>query len=192
MPTGYTSKLYDGNQEFSDFALHCAREFLIEIRDSLTTPDNIEPNPFYGEKYEEALARLEEVTAWTFEEAKERAEQRYFEHVLKIDVAIEEMEQLKGRYSDMLLRVQEWSPPTPDHRGLKLFMLEQLSKSIENDCDTLQYQYPKFPDDPLSYKDQEIENAKSDIAYYGRKMLEESKRATESTAWLAKLRESLI
>jgi hypothetical protein len=59
MPTGYTAKLYDGDQKFQDFAMECARAFgaLIEMRDepmNAKIPETFEPSEHHVNGLERA------------------------------------------------------------------------------------------------------------------------------------------
>src|SRR5665213_2401224 len=71
MPTGYTSKLYEGkDQSFNEFVMRCARAFgaLITMRDDPSDapiPDEFTADSYYSERIATTTRELAEVSAWT-------------------------------------------------------------------------------------------------------------------------------
>jgi len=90
------------------------------------------------------------------------------------------------RYSTMLGKVASWEPPTPDHAGLKTFMVEQLTESIEFDCshtfglDEIQ---AAMDGDPLMFHTKALESAKWSIGYHEEKLVEEHERIGGRNQW---------
>ena len=195
MPTGYTMDLYEGKEvTFEEFVMKCARAFgaLISMKDKpldVPIPEILKPSDYHLREQVIAWQRLAEVESWDEEQAEREAERAYQEAVYERDKKIIEQASIRRRYEEMLNRVRAWTPPTPDHEGLKQFMIEQLEKSIEFDCSYV-------PDEPkrlsgAEYKQQQIEKALSDIEYHKREYEEEIKRTHERNEWLNALRESL-
>jgi len=194
MPTGYTLDLHDGKDiTFEEFALKCARAFgaLIDMRDEpidTPTPEKLEPSDYHLKELEKAAKRFEEIKDWDDEKAQEEAERLYQEALKKREESIKKIEQIRKRYEDMLLKVRQWKPPTPDHEGLKKFMIQQLEESIEFDCFI-----PEMPQrlSGEELRKQQIEKILSDIEYHGKEYVEEVNRVYERNKWLLLLRKSL-
>ena len=194
MPTGYTADLYEGKEvTFEEFVMKCARAFgaLITMRDEpldAPIPEEFQPSDWHLKELEEARQRLAEIQSWDEEQAEQEAKKAYQEAVRRRNEVIARNIQIRQRYEKMLVQVQAWIPPTPDHRGLKNFMIDQLKKSIEFDCSYV-------PDEPeqlsgAEYKQQQIAKVQRDIEYHTKEYEEEVKRVQENE-WLRALRESL-
>lgn len=196
MPTGYTADVQSGKvTEFRDFAMCCARAFgaLIHMRDdpmSAEIPDAIKPSTDDNEKaLADAEARLAKFRAMTERQAESAAKKAHAKALAAHEAYEAEKRLQRKRYETMLLKVTQWTPPTPDHRGLKKFMQEQLAESIKFDC----YK-PGDPPLPLSgaaWLHGEIERAQRDVEYHTKQIAEELERAASRTQWVRALRESL-
>jgi hypothetical protein len=200
MPTGYTAKLYDGEQvTFPDFVMQCARAFgaLIDMRDEpmdAPVPEEFEPSPFYREQHEAAKARIAEVSAWDDATADQQAQAAYDREVAEVAEHDAKARERKACYGAMLAQVQAWQPPTPDHAGLKDFMTDQLEKSI--DIDAKEWREYSFWDAPerlsgTAYRQRELESARADATRAVKHMDEETERARRRTEWVRALRASL-
>lgn len=196
MPTGYTSAVQDGTiTEFSDFAMRCARNFgaLILMRDDpmdASVPDEFKPSDHYAKTKAEAEARLAELVAMDAGTAHDAAKAEFEAACADVRDYRQKAETEKKRYRAMLDQVMAWTPPTPDHEGLKRFMIQQLQESIEHDCDTSWRQWPT----QLSGKDwleQAKAKAQKDVGYYTKEMIEEEKRSRSRTEWVRSLKKSL-
>ena len=194
MPTGYTLDLYDGKDlTFEEFALKCARAFgaLISMRDEpidAPIPERFEPSDYHLKELEKAKKRLKEIKEWNEDKAKQEAERAYQEALKKREEFIKKNKLIRKRYEDMLSKVREWKPPTPDHVDLKKFMIQQLEDSIAFDCFI-----PEMPQrlSGEEYKEQQIKKALNDIDYHEREYAKEVNRVHERNKWLLLLRESL-
>ena len=140
MPTGYTADLKEGKQvTFQEFAMKCARAFgaLVEMRDQpfdATIPDEFRPSSYHLDAIETAKKRLAEVEKWSSARAERQAKKAFDDEVRSSKKYGEKNEKTKRAYNAMLKQVRKWVPPSKDHEGLKSFMIEQLTKSIEFDC----------------------------------------------------------
>ena len=194
MPTGYTLDLYDGKDiTFEEFVLRCARAFgaLISMRDepiNVPIPERFEPSDYHLKELEKAKKRLKEIKKWNEEMAEQEAERAYQEALKKREEFVKKNNLIRKRYEDMLSKVREWKPPTPDHVDLKKFMIQQLEDSIEFDCFI-----PEMPQrlSGEEYKEQQIKKALNDIDYHEKEYAEEVNRVYERNKWLLLLRESL-
>ncbi len=195
MATGYTAALHDGDVTFSEFALQCARAFapLITMRDEsldAPIPDRIEPSTYSRRRLTVLIESLLEVESWDETRAELEANKVYEQAVQRCEVRSQESDARRKRYEAMIQSVEDWLPPTADHVGLKNFMREQLTKSIEYDCSG------GFSE-PTSRSGQEYKHYRlcrilSDIEYQTKNHREELERSEERTDWIRQLRGSLV
>jgi len=194
MPTGYTLDLYNGKDvTFEEFVLKCARAFgaLIDMRDEsmdAPIPEQFEPSDYHLTELIKAKKRLEEAKKWNEKIAEQEAERAYHEALKKREEFVKKNKLIRKRYEDMLSKVREWKPPTPDHVDLKKFMIQQLEDSIEFDCFI-----PEMPQrlSGKEFKEQQIRKALDDIEYHEKEYAKEVNRVHERNKWLLLLRESL-
>lgn len=194
MPTGYTAKLYEGEQSFEAFALGCARAFgaLIDLRDAgpdAEIPEAIEPSPYHLEAMGEASERMAEIQSWSALDAEKLAEDDYYRRVEEFGKSKRIREARSKRYAAMVERVRGWEPPNEDFVQFKDFMESQLVESASFDCD-----YRMDPPTKLSgveYTERELERARRDLHYHAKEWEKEQERARERTKWIRALRESL-
>lgn len=138
MPTGYTAKLMTEGQSFDEFVLTCARAMgaCVMLRDDDLGPvtlDRIQSceGNYYAETFEEAQATHESLQSMDEEaQLKFGAAQRE-ETMTRYSMLIEGAKEQNARLAEMTKRVEAWEPPTPDHEGLKEFMIGQLRQSHE-------------------------------------------------------------
>jgi hypothetical protein len=139
MPTGYTAVLYDGDQDFETFAMGCARAFgaLVTLRDSsptLRSPTSSSRADYYVKQAEIAEQMIAEIEAWTPEQADEKAREMHRAAMVAWRREEDVRNERKVRYEAMLVQVEAWEPPTPDHVEMKQFMADQLRSSLDFDC----------------------------------------------------------
>ncbi len=194
MATGYTGIIGEKDVTFEEFALRCARNFgaLILMRDQpldAPIPAKFVPSDHHEKRITEAKARLLKVQtrseAETVAEMKERRERALARTIEANDRA----ERLRGRYEALVAAAEAWQPPTPEHEGLKAFMLKQLRSSIDWDCRPAEA--PRGENDPDAYNRAEVDAALEDLRYHTEKHAEELARTDERNAWVRALRESL-
>lgn len=149
MPTGYTNPILEGEiNNIEDFAKLCARAFgaLVHLRGE---PLNAEYKPLevsnhYNEAVELARQRIEEVNEMSngdlIDQVKGLIETELEYHRDHLEKAKEHSDKLNA----LLKEAEEWTPPTDEHNNLKAFMIDQIQKTIDADCDT-------------SYDEEEIE-----------------------------------
>lgn len=197
MPTGYTANLYDDEQTFEDFALGCARAFgaLVFMRDDPSDaeiPEEFTAPSYHLEAVERARQRMEELAAMTDEECEQAALKDFDAKVTADTKSRSERTARFLRYEAMVEMVNAWHPPTSDHQELKSFMLDQLKQSIDFDTRG----FDQFEAEPkkltgFQWRDEEAKRAGSDLVYRLAEHEKETQRATERTAWVRALRESL-
>jgi hypothetical protein len=139
MPTGYTSKLHDGEQSFEAFVWGCARAFgaLVLMRDDNSdapiTEDRLTDN-YHERRVGECEAELAEWNTTT-EEARCALFDSWLTSEKSNRVASEAKRvAMKARYQATLDKARAWDPPSAEHVEFRKFMIEQLTKSIDFDC----------------------------------------------------------
>jgi hypothetical protein len=192
MPTGYTYGIEDGTiTTFPAFAVLCARAFgaTITMRDEpldAPIPDEFQPSEYHAKALERARERLAEVRVLPVEDAEARALAEYDAAVISHRAYEEEQAVKAARYAAMRAKVAAWTPPTPEHTGVKTFMLEQIDISVST------YVSPApVRRTGAEWIADEIETAMRDIAYHTKHDAEERERAASRTAWVRALRDSL-
>lgn len=197
MPTGYTADVQDGKiTELEDFVWRCARNMgaLIMMRELPTgapIPERFEPSVGY---HDEAIAKAESSLAslrgMSLPALREAAQQDYADQVKSDDAWQSGRKTARDRYEAMLQKVEDWTPPTSEHEGLKEFMFSQLTQSIEFDCPTTRYSPAPTKMEPEAWRDKQIEEAARSLAYHTKARREEVERTEARNRWVAELRRS--
>ena len=150
MPTGYTTDIYNGKDvSFRDFALTCARQFgacIMQRDDPADEKPKIMPEESYHTEELKKLGKFKKPT---------KAE---FEKYVKIKIAdcketIDKMKKLQKAYTIKIKEAQNWNPPTPEHEGLKKFMIQQLTDSMQFDCNYDHYESELKKLNEITYDD---------------------------------------
>jgi len=194
MPSGYTAPIAAGIT-FEQFVWGCARAFgaLVTMRDDPSDapiPDRLEPEPYYAEKIAKVEAELYDIERMDPARAVVLAREEYDRAMASDRKRATERAELERKYRDMLDRVEAWKPPSPDHVGMRDFMLDQLRESIRFDC-SHDYQEPKPPLEGRAYIAARAEKLRSDLDYYRKQHAEEVERIEKRNEWLRLLRESV-
>lgn len=193
MPTGYTYKVASGEiTDFADFAKTCARAFGAAIHQRDDEADaplklTIERSGYYPRRLAE---KREELTRWQTmpaEQVYRAREEKYQADLAYYRERLAEVERNIRRYRDMQEKVRLWQPPTPEHTGIKDFMLDQLNVSIQGEY---------APDPPRTdvlavpiekYRASQIEQIKGEIAYHEEAIIKDEQGCAKSEAWLRAL-----
>ena len=197
MPTGYTEILQRRpDVSFREFALRCARAMGACIMQREDPMDNLpDPEEKPSTYHEDEIARLEAflrmLRGLTPEEAERQVRQDYERQESDRLAAIADKQVTLQTYERMLAEVNVWNPPSSDHAGLKEFMVEQVEKSIDCDCDTTYYQQPTVKEDATTWVATQINKATEEIDYHTRKHREEVKRTEQRNEWKRQLMASL-
>lgn len=196
MPTGYTASVADGTiTSLREFALQCARAFgaTITMRDdpmSAEIPERFEPNGFYRRMMEQAMARLRHLQALSPIEAQREMQQQHSAAMARWREQTWDDARQRVRYLAMIDAVCDWEPPTPDHSGLRSFMLRQLHESFTFDCGGEHLRMPRLQRWP-DWLAEQIAKAGRDVDDYAEHQVADNLRAATRTAWVRELRASL-
>lgn len=194
MPTGYTADLE--GVTFPQFALRCARAFgaLITLRDEAfdaLIPDCIKPFKYHLIALQESIESLVDIDSWDKAEAELEWKANYARAVENREAQLKNSDGTRKRYENMIACVEDWTPPTEDHQGLKDFMLKQLRESIKFDClGENDFPMPQAQSGQ-EYKHSRLCEALQDIEYHAKKYRKELTRSRERTEWIRNLRSSL-
>lgn len=198
MPTGYTSDI-ENDMSFEDFVLGCARAFgaCVHQRDDSgkAKPTFREESTYHVDRLSEAkveVARLEAMrgvndrTKFGKEiiEKEHASEQKYFNDKVA----------LRNKYEAMLQKVYNWHSPSPEHDNLKSFMIEQITSSIDFDCDT-KYTMERLTAlskaNPLDKYNDALRRAYKDVEYHETEIAKEREKVAEANKWIERLYVSL-
>jgi len=196
MPTGYTHRVQNGEiTTLRDFAMVCARAFgaTITMRDDPSDkpiPEKFEPTDYHLKAIKEAEERFNLLRNMTKEQAEQEAKAQYEKRVANQKQGLERIAQESARYRKMLAQIQEWQPPE-ELNGIKDFMTQQITSSLEFDCQTSYYNTDIKPLTGDEWLITEMKDVSEDIAYHTREHASEVKRVDDRNHWLATLRASL-
>lgn len=197
MPTGYTAAVQSGKiTEFRDFAMACARNFgaCDSLRDSSEPiPDEFLVGDWYRKSLDEANValttfRTKNDVDLVLEYSRETAENR---NEARRQIA-EDAEE-RRRYEAIIAKADAWTPPSPDHVGMKTFMLSQLRESIKFDCggDYWQRELVKPVRPFAEWKADKLASLTRTLANAAEALAEEEQRVAGRNRWIKQLRESL-
>ena len=197
MPTGYTAAIKDGIT-FEQFVWGCARGMgaLVMMRDEPSNapiPERFEPQTAY---HDSALAEAEKQLAWLRQmpaaEAQREADRDFATQTAQQAEMIQKSVDLRNKYHAILAQVIAWTPPTPDHIGMKTFMTEQLTESIKWDCNEDYYrEHPAVRLTGAEWVAARISKFERDVAYHTEQRAAEVERTEQRNNWLSALRGSL-
>lgn len=196
MPTGYTAAIADGI-EFETFVMRCSRGLgaLVMMRDEpmdAPIPERFETSDYHTRKLRELNEELAKLRIVSHEEAEAEVTKAFDTEKKSNSDEIERKRGLRGKYETMLAQVEAWKPPTPDHDGLKKFMVDQLIESISFDCNESYYEErspkKKTGSEWLAHQ---IAKATRDVEYHTAEQAKEIERTEIRNKWLHNLRNSL-
>jgi hypothetical protein len=195
MPTGYTADVQSGKvTDFRKFALTCARAFgaTILMRDDpldAPIPQKFEASDYHVKELAAARSELARLKSMKPSDVVQAAASDYASEMNDWNKRQAERAKERLRYETMLEKAKAWVPPSPEHDGLKRFMVDQLTESIDFDCGPgLSRPVEKAPAEWLREK---ITEAEQSIAYHTKHHAEEVQRADGRTRWVQQLRQSL-
>lgn len=196
MATGLTCKIKD-DISFEEFAMTCARSMgaCITMRDDpMDAPiPKFEPSTHHVEALQSAIDVLCDVEKMPLSVAWNQSRKEYRAHEKYLLERIKEAQELRAKYEAMLVKVQAWEPPSPDHVEFKQFMIQQITDSIKFDCIEDYYirQLGSRPQSPKKYLNDIREKAISDIIYHNNENKNEIQRVNKRNQWICQLHNSL-
>ena len=198
MPTGHTINVQNGTiKTGKDFILKCARSFgaMSHLRNKpLDTEIKLQKeNDYYKEELEKIENEYNKYLLKSNEEIEKEIDEKYSKFIIEEEKRYKNYLLTKERYMNMLCEVQNWNPPTEDHKKLKTFCLKQLESSLKYDCLTMREFYEKKTKRPTleEYKNKVYEDYIYYSNYYKEEIEKDQKRIKENNEWIKKLIESL-
>jgi hypothetical protein len=194
MSTGYTAHIKDGIT-FNRFVWNCARAFgaLVMMRDDpqgTPIPERFEPSPYYAESAQKDAAELARLQSLTKEQASAECLAAYQRELEAYHQRRADKRDLREKYLRMLAKAKEWQPPTPEHVGLRDFMVQQITESIEWDCSE-KYDTAPVCKSTDAWLADSIERARQSLVRSEQSHAEEVERTESRNRWLQALRESV-
>ena len=195
MPTGYTAKLVESGQSFEQFVMGCARAFgvCVSLRDEPFDAEipEFKPSSYHLEGLAIAKAYLADLDAMT-DFAKVRFGQRAIaKEMTSSQEYIDRTEVENRRIEDMEKQILAWTPPSRDHEGLKVFILQQLDTSKSTAINARAELKALAAKDPMEVWAAARVGALQDIDYHTRHYAEEVERLNGRNQWVKQLRDSL-
>lgn len=200
MPTGYTDAIKNGIT-FKEFALGCARAFgaCIEMRDepaNTPIPEEFKPDDYHQKAVENCQQELAKLKAMTAKECEAKLKAERAEQLASYQKGLSEKKTLRKRYEAMLEQVNAWEPPSDDHKNLKEFMQQQITGSIDFDCNDSYYEdaiaqwESAKPMTAKEWKASKIAHCEGEIEYHAEGQQKANELAKGRTRWVKQLRES--
>jgi len=198
MPTGYTADIAKGIT-FKEYAMGCARAFgaLVMMRDEpqdAEIPEKFEVSNYHKENIEKLKLELKELSSLSQLVAEEKAKESYKKHIDYHTEQIAKNKELEGKYKAMLVDVESYMSPSPDHDNFKQFMADQINESIKFDCGG-DYHYKQLESVKLLSGEEwilsEQNRIKGSIEYHNKYFQEDLDRTNQRNEWVKKLRDSL-
>lgn len=195
MPTGYTAKILEG-ADFKQFAMGCARAFgaCVEMRDEpgdAPIPEEFKPSNYHTEAYENALKEYHRLSSMTGAARLSFGEAAKARSIKSTQDYIDKEKAETEKYLAIRCEVEKWMPPTPEHVGLKEFMLQQIDVSISKGDYFERSLREEIEKPALDYFRNALDAAKRGIKYHTEEQANEIQRQADRTKWIKDLRESL-
>jgi hypothetical protein len=198
MPTGYTYVVGDKDASFEEFVWHCARAFgaFMHLRDSmdskLTMPEH---SDYHKNAVQKAKEELDLYNSMTLKQAEAFMKMEHEASIKSAKESLVKVISIKIKFNKVLKYVKDWSPPTPDHKALKDFMIGQLESSIKFDCDEAYYverlEKQKVKETPKKWLQSKISGATNDIKYHTDESIKGEDRYKKLVGWIDDLRKSV-
>lgn len=200
MPTGYTAAIAEGIT-FKEYAMNCARAFgaLIHMRDDpqdAPIPKTLPKDSYHQTALDNTIQELNDFKNLS----KKNKRLMFFKHKRDTRAYAKETylkkKKLHLQYRKMLVEVNRYVPPSPDHFNFKNFMKEQIIGSIDFDCKDYGKYYSNTLKKLKNLTQQEweldtIKHIEWSIEYHKKELQEENERNNGRQEWIDQLRESL-
>jgi len=199
MPTGLTSKIYEGEDtSLRGFALKCVRQLGYGYYASnygedalpLDKAPDIKPSDYHKKELEKANKELEDFM--NLQKDPDALRKKYEEYLSTIhkndEKSKKSKEQVKERYLSVLGKVEKWDAPS-EFNSLVELMKDQLNDCIRYDCTT--YDDDRKEQSIEEWAESEIGSIKWSIEYHEKEYEKEIEYAKECNEYMKKLYEEL-
>jgi hypothetical protein len=193
MSTGYTAGILDGTtKDFNQFAKNCSRAFIMHLRDEPMDSEykKREVSDYHIKAIEKAKTELTQADSLSDEELIIQEKNRLIESKKHHLESKEKDELNKIKMDSFLEKAKSYVPPTENHQGIANFMIEQLVKTIDFDCNSTYHidKLKTIDDEIAKVNANDIRSAikikaTKDIAYHAKEHEEDVKRCEEHNQW---------
>ncbi len=195
MPTGYTAQLMEKGQDFRSFVLTCARAMgacIMQRDDPMSDlPKKQEPHDYNAERLRAAIAELSRLRGMDRDAQYNFASDRKVEATNSAAAYLQKRKDENKRLDDTMAQVVAWTPPSPDHAGLKAFMIEQITIS-RNSLEYSVRSLKEVTDKPTQrFFEEAVASAEHDIEYHRKELAKEQERTNGRNEWIDQLYKSL-
>jgi ribonuclease HI len=179
MATGYTWPVRDGSvTTLRDFALRCSGL----IGYAIASIEETVSWRFY-EAVDDARTTSEKYNKMTLAEAVEQAKKIAAESALILADSSAKRKEAQERYAAMRAKVEAWKPPTPNHEVFKGVMLDELDRSIQNDCSVTTTFESAPPIDVEKWLDEQRQLHRAGLVEAEERLAEEKRIVAQMNAW---------
>lgn len=196
MPTGYTAGILDGDiKNFKQFATLCMRAFgaTIHMRDDGLNEPYVPrvPGGYHYKAIHKAEQLIKDAKELSDEEVVSIKRQELLNSKKYHEEAIEKTKMNAEKLKLFLEDAKRYKPPTREHTGIKVFMMQQLSDTLDYDGSTY------YHEERLKEINDELESltassvresmklvAYKDLAYHTKELSEEIERCNKSNKWV--------
>lgn len=199
MPTGLTSKIYEGEDtSLRGFALTCVKQLGYgyyasnygESELPLDKAPDIKPSDYHKKELEKANKELEDFM--NLQKDPDALRKKYEKYLLTLhkndEKSTKHKEEVKENYLSVLDKVEKWDAPSEFDSLVKL-MKDQLDGCIKHDCTIYDHEDKKQSIEEWS--ESEINSIKWSIEYHKKEYESEVKHAKECNEYIHKLYEEL-
>ena len=195
MPTVYTAELMEKGLGFRTFTLRCARAFgacIMQRDDSMSdAPKKQKPSKYATNALKEAEKKLKQLQAMPTKRQQDYGEEQRSKAVASAKQSLATTRTENARLDKMAIQVRAWHPPTDDHKGLKDFMLDQISISRHDEAWGEKYVREADGKTVEAYFVEAVSKAVRDVAYYKEEVQKEQARTAQRNGWIDDLYRSL-
>lgn len=203
MPTGYTAGILDGEiKTFEQFAKGCIRAFgaAMHMRDDSTKKEYVAPEQsnYYLNQLQQKNNDLVKIKLMSDDEIIQQQKDKIKEENEYLLNNLYKKQNNKVKMLEMLQQAKEYQPPTEEHEGIKKFMIEQLTITIDHDCDVeynegklLKNEQKSLNIDPVKLRNDITNDLLERIEYYKQEQKKETERCEHSKKWAKDFFESL-
>ena len=192
MPTGYTAEIEKGIS-FENFVLKCARAMgaCVMQRDesSDVLPKIQEPSDYYQKRITEIQLEIKETIDLELDDINKIMSKKKEDVISENKKRQLQHNKMMGKLLKMRLLVARWEAPKGDYMGLKDFMLEQISSTI--DFDGTLYQSKFEESTPLVWKENKLLGLYEDLKRSKSEYEKEVSRTNDRNKWIQDLYDNL-
>lgn len=194
MPTGYTADIEKGIT-FPQYVWRCARAFgaLVTMREDPTDapiPKRFEPSDYSAKALVKARKERERIVGMSNAQAEAAAADECAKEQTAYQERVAEKRALRAKYLAMRAEAKAWTPPSPAHEEFKSFMIDQIDRSMDGDCDERYMDIP-VPMSGSAWRAKKIASLDRDIQYHHDENAKEIARTETRNVWLLALRASV-